>query len=157
MSSPGPNLSAKKIILQAKQLITRPRTARGSEDDEEERQHLVVLERDPPPSLHYLPPLPQLDVWSSSASDPDDVTLLHRYSLITREILLSLPSPIRLLRADDLRLVEKLPVAAGGFTDILEATHDGRRVVLKSYRCYRSFDVNRVVTVRCGGLCRVYC
>lgn len=156
MSYPEPNLSV-KILLQAKHLITRSRTTRRSEDDEEERQHLVGLEHHPPQSLHHLPPLPQLEVWSSPASGPDGITLLHRYSLIAQEILLSLPYTTYLLGADDLRLVDKLPVAAGRFTDILEATYDGRRVVVKVYRCYMSFDVNRVMTVRCGCLCRVCC
>ena len=155
MSYPGPNLSAKEILLQAKYFITGPRTIRGSEDDEEERQHLVI--REPPQSLHSLPPLPQLEVWSSPALDLDGIVLLYRCSLIAQEILLSLPSPTRLLSAGDLKLVEKLPVGAGRFTDILEATYDGRRVVLKVYRCYRSFDVNRVMTVRCGHLCQICC
>ena len=157
MSYPGPNHPAKEILLQAKHLIIRPRTARRSEDNEEERQHLVAREHIPLQSLYYPPPLPQLEVWSLSVSGLDDATLLHRCSLIAQEILKSLPSPTHLQAADDLRLVGTLPVAAGGFADILEATHKGRRVVLKVYRCYRSFDVNRIVTVRCGSLCRVYC
>lgn len=157
MSYPGPSLSANEILLQLKHLITRPRTTRRSEDDEEERQHLVAWEHNPPQSLHHLPPLPPLEAWSSSASGLDDLTLLHCYSLIAQEILSSLPFPTRLLGPDDLRLVDGLPVAAGRFADILEATHEGRRVVLKVYRCYRSFDVNRVLAVRRGSPRRVYC
>jgi len=150
---------AKEILLQAKHLITRPRTTRRYVGDEEERQHSVAWEHNSPRSPHSPPPLPQLELGARRSLAPglDNVTLSHRYSLIAQGILSSLPSSIRVLGAHDLTIEDKPPVGAGGFTDILEATHDGRRVVLKVYRCYESFDVDRVATVRCGGLCRVYC
>ena len=158
MYYPGPNLSPKEIILQAKYLISRPRATRGSEDDEEERQPLVIREHPPPQPFRHLPPLPQLEFGSSPTSGLDDVALLHRYFLIVKQLLSSLPFPTRLLDAEDLRLEGGLPAAAGGFTDILEATHEGRRVVLKVHRCYSSFDVNQVATVRCGRrLFKAYC
>jgi len=153
MSYSGPNPSAKKVIPQVRHLIHRLRTTRRSEGDEEERQHLVVLEPPSPRPLHHLLPLPRLEVGSS---DLDDITILYRYFLFAQEILSSLPSPTHLLGAEDIRLLVKRPVAAGRFTDIWEATHEGRRVVLKEYRYYRTFDVNQIATVRCGRLRRVY-
>lgn len=41
-------------------------------------------------------------------------------------------------------------MAAGGSANIYEATYDGRKVVLKSHRCYVSFDVAQVIAVRCN-------
>ena len=157
MSYPGPNRSAKEILLQAKHLISRPNTTRRSENDEEERQHLVPQEHPPPQCLHRLAPLPRLDVGSSPTLALDDVTLLNRYFLIAQEILSSLQFFTRSLGKDDLRLVGGPPIAAGRFADVRKATHEGRTAALKEYRCYRSFDLNQVATVRCGCLFRVHC
>jgi len=61
-----------------------------------------------------------------------------------------MPSTLRWLSPEDVELVGEHPVAAGGFANIWQAIHDGRRVVLKSYRRSMSFDVARVIAVRCN-------
>ena len=139
-------------------LISRLRPVRPSQDNEEEREPLIVKEYPPLQSLHrpVLSPS-QLDVESSPTSGVDDAALSQHYMLVAQGKLSSLTSPARSLGPGDIRLAGKHPVAAGGFADILEATYQGRKVVLKAYRCYRSFDVAQVATVRCGPLRRVYC
>lgn len=44
------------------------------------------------------------------------------------------------------------PIAFGAFADIWEATYDGRKVAVKLYRRYESFDLAQVLTVRCDHL-----
>ena len=41
-------------------------------------------------------------------------------------------------------------MAAGGRADIWNATYGGRKVVLKSYRCYMTSDVVQIAAVRCS-------
>lgn len=61
------------------------------------------------------------------------------------------------LEPEDVKLVSDLPTAAGGSANIYEATHDGPKVVLKSHRCYISFDVAQTVAVHCNrNLCRTF-
>jgi len=62
----------------------------------------------------------------------------------------SIPSNCRRLASEDIKLVGERQIASGGFANIWEATHDGRRVVLKSYRYSMTSDVARIVVVRCG-------
>jgi len=122
MSRSGTNTATKKVLLQSKPFIS---------------------------GLH-LPPLPsQPEVMNSPTSDLDDVTLLRRYAQMAREHLSTLPSSCPLLSPEDVELVGGRPVAAGGFSDIRKAKRDGRNVVLKAYRCYRSFDIAQVFAVRC--------
>jgi len=67
-----------------------------------------------------------------------------------------MPSPYRWLDPEDIKLVGEHPIGAGGFANIWEVTHNGRKAVLKSYRCYVSSDVTQVVAVRSNHtLCRV--
>jgi hypothetical protein len=157
MSYSKQTLSAKEALLHPKRLVSRLRTTRISHDDGEETERLVVEECSAAQPL--LPTLPQLEIETPSTSDSglDEETLLHQCALIAREILSSLPHPTRLLGTDDIKFTTGHPVAAGGFTNILEATHDGRRVIVKEYRCYMSFDLAQVATVRCGRLCRANC
>jgi hypothetical protein len=82
------------------------------------------------------------------------MAILQSYMLMAQELLPSLPPLCCSLGPEDVKLVGEYPVAAGGFADILEATHDGRRVSLKSYRCYKSFDVAQIIVVRHDCLCR---
>jgi len=107
--------------------------------------------RCPPPP----PPPPQLVIRSSSA--PDDVCPLGRYAQIAQGFMSSLPSTCHRLDPLDVKLTGERPIAAGGFANIWEGTHDSRKIVLKSYRCYVSFDAALAVAVRCDyPLCRVY-
>lgn len=59
----------------------------------------------------------------------------------------SLPPTCRWLDLDDINLVGELPIAAGGFGDIYGATHGGRKVLLKSLRCYVSVDIAQAAAV----------
>lgn len=68
---------------------------------------------------------------------------------MARGLLSSLPPPYRLLDPEDVKLVGEHPIAAGGFADIWEGTHDGRKVVLKSFRRHMSFGLAQVIAVRC--------
>ena len=146
-----------KVLLQLQLLISGVRTIRRSQDDDEEREHLAIREYSAPHTrpLHPPSPSPQSGVGSLPTSDLNDATLLQRYALMARESLLSLPSPCCSLGSEDVKLVGEGPIAAGGFADIWEATYGGRKVILKSYRCYRSFDATQVATVRHNPLCRV--
>lgn len=59
-----------------------------------------------------------------------------------------MPPTCRRLGLEEVKIIGEHPIAAGGFANVWEGIHDSRKVVLKSYRCYMSFDVNNVVTVR---------
>ena len=91
---------------------------------------------------------------SSPTPDPDCVFPSQHYAQMVQEHLSPLPSPYRWLDLEDVQLVRRHPIAAGGFADIYEATYDGRKVVLKAYRPYISFDVAQVIAVRCD---RIMC
>jgi len=60
-----------------------------------------------------------------------------------------MPSTCRWLGPEEVKLVGDRQIAAGGFANIWEATHDGRVVVLKSYRYSMTDDIARIVAVRC--------
>jgi prephenate dehydrogenase len=67
---------------------------------------------------------------------------------MAQDLRSSLPSTCRWLGPEIVEIVGGHPMAAGRFADIWEGKHNGRKVVLKSYRCYTSFDVAQVVAVR---------
>ena len=145
MGLPGSSLSAKKVLLSPKRLISRLRVIRRPQD-KEEGELLIVVEYPSSPSLHLPLPAPQLGVRSPHAPDLGDISLLRRYVLMVRGHLSPLPFPYHWLRPEDV-LVGEHPIAAGGFANIHEAMHGGRKVILKSYRCYVLFDVAQVVAV----------
>lgn len=136
---------AKKIRLQSKSLVSGFRITQEPQEDSEERERLVDLIE---PTVRHQSLPPQLKVMSSPTSDLDGVTLLQRYVQMAREFLSFLPSPCLLLSPEDIELMGKQPVAAGGSADILKGKHDGRKVVLKAYRCYRFCDITQVVVRR---------
>ena len=78
------------------------------------------------------------------------VPLSRRYAHMAQDLRLSLPSTCRWLGPEDVSLIGERPMVAGGFTNVYEATYYGRKVVLKSYRCYVSFDVAQVLAVGCN-------
>ena len=59
-----------------------------------------------------------------------------------------MPSACRWLSPEDVKLNGEYQIAAGGFADIWEATHGGRKVILKSYRYSMTSDVTQIVAVR---------
>ena len=62
-----------------------------------------------------------------------------------------IPPTFPRLEPADIRIVGEHPVGAGGFANIWDALHDGRKVILKSYRRYLMFDVTEVITVHFNG------
>lgn len=126
------------------------RTTWALQDDDEERENLVGGES----LAQQISPQPE--VTSSPASDPEDTLPLQRYAQVARDSLSSLPFSCILLSPEDIELTGEHPVAAGGFADIWKAKHDGREVVLKTYRCYRLFDITLVAAVRLDHLYQVH-
>jgi len=115
----------------------------------------IVGELPAPQSPHHPPPPPQLVAGSSLALE--DVSLSEDYTQMAQGLSSFLPSACHWLDPRDVKLVGERPMAAGGFANIWEGTHGNRDVILKSYRCYVSFDVAQVVAVRRNrSLCRVY-
>ena len=98
--------------------------------------------------LRRLPAPSQHDLQSSPTLEPDDTSLPRRYIQMAQDLRPSLPPTCHWLDPEDIQLVGELPIGAGGFADIYEVIYGGRRAVLKSYRCYISFDVAQVVAVR---------
>lgn len=82
----------------------------------------------------------------------DVISLTQHYSQLAQVLRLFMPSICHFFNPEVVKPIGTRPVAAGGFADIWEAIYDGRKVVLKSYRCYTSCDVAWVVEVRCHSL-----
>ncbi|KAF9645687.1 kinase-like protein [Thelephora ganbajun] len=144
------NSFVKEVLLQSKRPISRLHDIHRSQDDGEEREGLVVGASPVPRSLHHPSPLSQLEAESLPISDLDGMALLQRCTQMAQELSSSLLSSCPSLSPEDIELTSERPVSAGGFADIWGAMHDGRKVVLKSYRCYMSFDVAQVVTRFCN-------
>ena len=103
-----------------------------------------------PHSLHHLPGSPQLQVARLSTPGLDAITLSQHCSQIAHVLQPFMPHTCRWLSPEDVKLIGDHPIAAGGFADIWEAVHDGRKVVLKSRRCYVLFDIAQAARVRCN-------
>ena len=73
----------------------------------------------------------------------------ERYSRIAQGLRSSLPPTHGWLNPADIKITGKHPVAAGGFADIWDGVLDGRRIIVKSYRCYVLFDHAHVISVCC--------
>ena len=142
--------SAKKVLLRFKRLVSALCTIEKPQDDDEERVRLIDEKSLVQVTIRHQPPPFQALVSSSPTSDLNDPALSQRYAHVARDLRSSLPSSCRWFEPEDIKLICGGPIAAGGFADIWEATHNGRKVILKSYRCYISFDVARVATVRCN-------
>ena len=99
----------------------------------------------PPPQL--LSVLSQPNVGSSPIPESGDISLSQHYAQMAQDLRSSLPPSCHWFGSGDIELVGGPPIAAGGFADIYEVTQCGHRAVLKSYRCYISFDVTRIVAV----------
>ena len=144
---------ARRVLLQTNRLISELRTIRRPRHDGEEGERLIRRESLAAQSLHRTSPPLQPEVVGSPTSDP---TLLRHYAQMAREVLTSLPLPHPFLSSEDLELMDEHPAAAGGFADIWKAKYGGREVMLKAYRCYRSFDITQVSAVRRDRLCQVH-
>jgi len=99
---------------------------------------------------------PLLEVKSSRTPALSGISPSRRYAQMAQDLRSSMSSTCHWLDPGDIKLVGKHPIGAGGFADILEVTHNGRKAVLKSHRCYVSSDVTQVVAVHSNHtLCRV--
>ena len=109
-----------------------------------------------PQSLYPRPLPPQLETGSLPTPDSDYISLSQHYAQMAQDLRSSLPPACHWLIPEEVDVVGEHPIAAGGFADIYEGIHNGRKVVLKSFRCYLSFNVAEVVAVRHNyTLCRV--
>ena len=108
-------------------------------------------------SLHRPLPPPQAEARSLSPRDSDNGSPSQCYVQMAQEGLSPSPSLYHLLGPEDVKPVGEHPIAAGGFSDIWEGVYDGRTVVMKSYRCYVSFDAAQIAMVCCNWClaCRV--
>ena len=97
MNHSGKSLFVKKVLLQPKRLVSRFRNVRGSRDDSEESERLVIEEYSAPPSLHHPPSPPQLNARSLTILDLDDVYSSWRYAQMAQDLRSSLPSTCRWL------------------------------------------------------------
>ena len=140
----------KKALLRFKRLVSGLRTIRRRQDDGEEKERLICDESPVPETIRRQQLPSQIWLISSPTSDLNDVALLQRYAQVARNLRSSLPPSYRWLGPEHVKFICERPVAAGGFADIWEATYNGRKVILKLYRCYVSFDVAQVAAVRCS-------
>jgi len=129
-------------------LLSRVRTLLRGESS-------VVDEYPSSQPLHCLPETPRLEVGGSRTPTLSGVSPSRHYAQVAQDLRPSMPSPYRWLYPEDIKLVGEHPIGAGGFANIWEVTYNGRKAVLKSYRCYVSSDVAQVVAVRSNHtLCR---
>lgn len=112
-----------------------------------------VEENSPPQPVHPRPPPSRPEAWGLFAPESNDISHSQYYAQVAQGVLSTLSSTCRWLDPGDVEIFGEHPVAAGGFANIWEGTHDGRKVALKSYRCYESFDAADVVAVRCDCAC----
>ena len=133
------NPFSRPVLPRLKRVALRLGTIRRSQDDDSQRDCIIVGESPLPQPLRNPPP-PILDL--------DDTTLRQRYAQIAQELFPSLPRypPLHL---SNIKFTNEHPLAAGGSADIWPATYGGRKVVLKSRRCYVLCDVTEVAEV-CG-------
>ena len=113
----------------------------------------VADERSSSQPLHCLPETPRLKVGNSHTPALSGASPSRCYAQMAQDLRSSMPSTYRWLDPEDIKLVGKHPIGAGGFANIWEVIHNGRKAVLKSYRYYVSYDVAQVVTVRSGYPC----
>ena len=148
----------KKVLLQLKCPLSGLRRGWRSQGGGE-GTHLLAAGRPPVlPSLHRPSSSHELEDNSLPIPDFDVVDPPNKhYSLIAKELLSSLLTCYPLLNPDDIKLKGEHPISGGGFVHIWEATHNGRKVVLKLYRCYVSFNVTKVATVLLDPLWQLCC
>jgi len=106
--------------------------------------------------LDCLPEIPRFEVGSSRTSALSGASPSQRYARMAQDLRPSIPSTCRWVDPEDIKLVGEHPIGAGGFANIWEVTHNGRKAVLKSYRCYILSDIAQAVAVRPNlALCRM--
>lgn len=109
----------------------------------------VVEEHSLPHPPHLIAASSQLQLAGLPTPSSDVISLSQHYLQIARVLQSFMPPTCRLSSLEDVKPIGDHPIAAGGVADIWEAVYDGRKVVLKSYRCYVTFDVAWTVEVHC--------
>lgn len=82
--------------------------------------------------------------------------LSQKYFDLAQKLRQSVPSTCTWLEPEELKIIGGHPVAAGGSADIWEACYGGRKVALKSYRCYTQFNSDQVYKVSYNHRCELH-
>lgn len=101
-------------------------------------------------SLGLLPPVPRVEARNPHTPDLFGMYLSQRYTQIAQGIQSSIPPAYRFLCPQGTKIVGEHPIGAGLSANVWEATHDNRKVVLKSYRYDISSDVAQIIAVCCN-------
>lgn len=133
---------AKMIPPKSIRLVSRLREAlRWAHDaDDEERCPLMYGEPSTQPP-DYSSPFSQIE-----GRDPPT---LGSVGVPTQELQPPLSPTFNWLNPTDIMLIGEHPVAAGGSANIWVGVLNGRKIVIKSFRCYKSLDRTKVTSVRC--------
>ena len=124
-------------------------TFRRACDVDEEELHLMDEEHSAPQSPNYPPVFSHLERGGFSTLISDRLSPCQRYVQMAQGIRSSLSPTHNWVNSADISLTGEHPAAAGGFANIWEGVLNGRKVVVKSYRCYILFDHAKVISVCC--------
>ena len=92
------------------------------------------------------PSLPSLSPPPVSVTDNG---LPHKhYSEVVQQLRPPPPPNCASFEANEVKAVSDIPIEAGGYADVWEATLYDRNVIQKSYRCYETGDVESIFRVR---------
>ena len=86
----------------------------------------VVGEHASSQPLGRLPEPPPFKVGSTPTPALSRISVSQRYAQMAQDLRSSIPFTCRWLDPEDIKLVGEYPISAGGFTNIWEATCDGR-------------------------------
>ena len=135
-------------LLQSIYLVSRLRkTLRRAHEVDEEERHLIDEEQEIPQSPSHPFPLPYLEDGGPLALGLDDAPHRQPNAWMAQEPQSPLQPTYNWLDPADMRITSERPVAAGGFADVWEGVFNGHKVIVKSYRCYISFDRAQVISV----------
>ena len=84
-------------------------------------------------------------------SAADDELPYEHYSDAVQQLLSLLPPNCALFKVDEVKVFGDVPLEAGGYADLWEATLCGRDVIQKTYRRYETSDVESIFRVRNNG------
>ena len=90
-----------------------------------------------------------MEVAGSPALGMDITSFSQHYSYMAQVLRPFTSSICHSLDSQDVKPIGRHPTAAGGSADVWEGVHGGRKVALKSYRCYVTSDAATVVEVHC--------
>ena len=135
-------------LLQPICLVSRLRkTLRRAHEVDEEERHLMDEEPPVPQSPSHPFPLPHIEGGGPLALGSNEAPLRQCNARMAQEPQSPLQPTYNWLDPADMRITSEHPVAAGGFADVWEGVFNGHKVIVKSYRCYISFDRAQVISV----------